>query len=74
MFEWKILKIKEQFISNCPRYLCGEDYKYYLLHDNHKFNGTLVGVRLNKYEIQNIYDLIDFPKLDAYKLGVIDDY
>lgn len=55
-------------------HICGENYKYYLLHDKHKFNGTLVGIRLNKYEVQNIYDLIEFFKPDLYKLGVINDY
>lgn len=34
----------------------GENYNYYLLDDEHIFNGTLIGIRLNKYEIQNIYD------------------
>ena len=55
-------------------HICGGDYKYYLLHNEHKFNGTLVSVRLNKYEIQNIYDLIDFHKPNSYKLEVIYDY
>lgn len=55
-------------------HICGEHYKYYLLHNQHKFIGTLVSVRLNKYEIQDIYDLIDFYKPNSYKLGVIDDY
>lgn len=55
-------------------HICGEDYKYYLFKDKHIFKGTLVCVRLNKYEIQNIYELIDFIKPGRYKLGVIHDY
>lgn len=55
-------------------HICGENYKYYLLDEKHKFNGTLVAASLNKYEIQNIYDLIEFNKPDSYKLGVINDY
>ena len=55
-------------------HICGEKYKYYLLDEKHIFNGTLIGIRLNKYELQNIYDLIEFNKPDMYKLGVINDY
>ena len=55
-------------------HICGENYKYYLLGDAHIFNGTLVSVRLNKFEIQNIYDLIEFNKPDSYKLGEVNDY
>lgn len=55
-------------------HICGDNYKYYILDDEHIFNGTLIGVRLNKYQIQNIYELIDFNKTNSYKLGVIDDY
>lgn len=52
----------------------GENYNYNLLDDEHIFNGTLIGIRLNKYEIQNIYDLIEINKPDMYKLGAINDY
>lgn len=55
-------------------HICGDNYKYYLLDNEHIFNGTLIGVRLNKYQIQDIYDLIDFNKPNSYKLGVIYDY
>lgn len=55
-------------------HICGENYRYYLLGDEHIFNGTLVCVRLNKYEIQNIYDLIEFNKPNSYKLERIYDY
>ena len=40
----------------------GDDHQYYLLEDNHEFNGTLVNVRLNKYEVQNIYNLLESKK------------
>ena len=48
-------------------HICGENYKYYLLDEKYSFNGTVVGVRLNKYEIQNIYDLLEPNKLNSYK-------
>lgn len=53
----------------------GEDYAYYSLDDNHGFDGTLVSVRLNKYEVQNIYELLEPHKLKSYMYtGVINDY
>lgn len=55
-------------------HICGENYRYYLLRDEHIFNGTLVCVRLNNYEVQNIYDLIEFYKPNSYQLGEIHDY
>lgn len=48
-------------------HIFGENYTYYLLDDEHKFNGTLVAVMLNKYEIQNIYNLLEPQKLNYYK-------
>lgn len=55
-------------------HICGDNYKYYLMGNEHIFNGTLVSIRLNKYEIQNIYDLIEFNRPNAYKLGDVLDY
>lgn len=43
-----------------------EGYYYYLLSDEHTFNGTLVSIRLNKYEVQNIYELLEPQKLNRY--------
>lgn len=43
-----------------------EDYGYYLLDDEHTFNGTLASIRLNKYEVQNIYELLGPQKLNRY--------
>lgn len=78
---WTIIRLVAE--GNCgeilivSRYgclhICGEDYNYYLLDEKHKLNGTLVSVRLNKCEVQNIYDLIEFNKPNSYKLGVIND-
>ena len=42
--------------------------------NEHIFNGTLIGIRLNNFEIQNIYELIEINKPDMYKLGAINDY
>lgn len=62
-------------ISRCGcLHICGENYKYYLLNEKHMFKGTLVCARLNQYEIQNIYDLIEFNKPDSYKLVELYDY
>ncbi len=55
-------------------HIFGENYRYYLLSDEHIFNGTLVCVRLNDYEVQNIYDLIEFNKPNSYKLENFYDY
>ena len=51
-------------------HISGESYAYYLLDEEHKFNGTLVAIRLNKYEIQNIYELLEPQKLNHYKYMV----
>jgi len=44
------------------------------LDNEHIFNGTLIRIRLNNFEIQNIYELIEINKPDMYKLGAINDY
>lgn len=41
-------------------HILDDDYAYYLLDEQHTFNGTLVSIRLNKYEVQNIYDLLEY--------------
>lgn len=56
-------------------HISGEKYKYYLLNEKHRFKGTLVSIRLNKYEVQNIYELLEPQKTNNYKInGVIHDY
>lgn len=56
-------------------HITGEKYWYYLLGEEHKFNGALVSIRLNKYEVQNIYELLEPQKVNNYKInGVIHDY
>ncbi len=55
---------------NGSLHICGENYNYYLLDDEHTFNGTLVSVRLNRYEIQNVYELLEPHKLNAFKYMV----
>lgn len=55
---------------NGSLHIRGDDYTYYLFDDEHTFNGTLVAVRLNRYEIQNIYELLEPHKLNAYKYKV----
>lgn len=55
-------------------HICGDYYRYYLLHSEHIFNGTLVAVRLNRYKVQNIYDLIEFNQPNSFRLGAINDY
>ena len=56
-------------------HITGEKYEYYLLGEEHRFNGTLVSIRLNKYEVQNIYELLEPQKINNYKInGVIHDY
>lgn len=56
-------------------YINGDKYAYYLLKDKHKFNGTLVCLRLNHFPVQNIYELLEPHKLNYYGYkGVIDDY
>ncbi|WP_298525184.1 hypothetical protein [uncultured Methanobrevibacter sp.] len=79
---WTVIRLAAEgnlgeilFVSrNGCLHICGEKYKYYLFNEIHTFNGTLIGLRLNKHEIQNIYGLIEFNKPDSYKLGVIHDH
>lgn len=55
-------------------HISGDDYAYYLLDEQHTFNGTLVSIRLNKYEVQNIYGLLEYS-INSYKYnGVNYDY
>ena len=56
-------------------HIINEKFKYYLLHEKHKFNGTLVSIRVNKYKVQYIYDLLELNKLNYYTYnGEIHDY
>lgn len=48
-------------------HISGENYVYYLFDEGYSFNGTLVSIRLNKYEVQNIYDLLEYQKFNNYK-------
>lgn len=60
---------------NASLHIMGEKYKYYLLNEEHMFNGTLVSIRLNKSEVQNIYGLLEPQNLNYYKYdGVFYDY
>lgn len=56
------------------RYGCldikSDDYIYHRLDDRNMFNGTLISIRLNKKEVQNIYDLIELHRHNFYKYGV----
>ena len=53
----------------CCLYITNNEHHYYSLDENHKFEGTLVNIRLNKYEVQNIYDLLESRK-KSYKYVV----
>ena len=46
-----------------------DSYKYQLLDDEKIFNGTLISIRLNKYEVQHVYDLIELHRHNFYKYG-----
>jgi len=60
---------------NAGLHICGENYRYYLFDGKHNFNGTLVSVRLNKFEVQNIYSLLEPQNLNNYKYeGLNHDY
>ena len=48
-------------------YINQSDYEYRLLDAEKMFNGTLISIRLNKNEVQNIYDLIELPKKNFYR-------
>ena len=52
-------------------HIYGENYGYCLLDEENQFEGTLIAIRLNKYEVQNIYDLLEPSKLNFYKYLVI---
>lgn len=43
------------------------DYEYKLSDDEKLFDGTLISIRLNKFEVQNIYDLIELHKNNFYE-------
>ena len=64
---WSTLKLvveknggKALIISNngCLDIINKEKYKYSILDNSNKFNGTLISLRLNKREIQNFHDSI----------------
>lgn len=45
------------------------DYEYHLLNDESSFKGTLISIRLNKFEVQNIYELIELHRNNFYEYG-----
>ena len=51
----------------CLLYINQSDYEYRLLDAEKMFNGTMISIRLNKNEVQNIYDLIELPKKNFYR-------
>ncbi|WP_407416509.1 hypothetical protein [Methanobrevibacter sp.] len=64
---WSTLKLVVErnggqilIISNngCLDIINKEKYKYSILDNSNKFNGTLISLRLNKREIQNFHDSI----------------
>ena len=55
-------------------HICNECYEYKLLDNNDYFKGTLISIRLNKFEVQNIYNLIELPKNNFFKYEVKHDY
>ncbi len=52
---------------NAGLHICGKNYRYYSFDDEFGFDGTLVSIRLNKFEVQNIYELLEPQKLNNYK-------
>lgn len=46
-----------------------DSYKYQLLNDEKIFKGTLISIRLNKSEVQNVYELIELHRHNFYKYG-----
>ena len=52
---------------NALLHITSEDYEYKLLDNEKLFNGTLISIRLNKFEVQNIYDLIELHKNNFYE-------
>ena len=52
---------------NALLHITNEDYEYKLLDNEKLFNGTLISIRLNKFEVQNIYDLIESHKNNFYE-------
>ena len=50
-------------------FIDADEYKYRLLGNGKIFKGTLISIKLNKHEVQNIYDLIELPKTNFYRYG-----
>ena len=50
-------------------YIGIDGYEYKLLDNENVFGGTLISIRLNKFEVQNIYDLIELHKNNFYEYG-----
>ena len=46
-----------------------DSYNYQLLEDEKMFKGTLISIRFNKDEVQNVYDLIELHRHNFYKYG-----
>ena len=56
---------------NALLHINDKSYKYRLLNNEKLFKGTLISIRLNRFEVQNIYDLIELHKNNFYEYGGI---
>ena len=54
---------------NALLYITDKDYEYKILSNEKIFKGTLISIRLNRVEVQNIYDLIELHKNNFYVYG-----
>jgi len=45
-----------------------EDYDYYMLNNDERFNGTLISLRLNKKEVQRVHEKIFVFENNPYKI------
>lgn len=56
---------------NASLHITNDNYKYYKLDNNEIFKGTLVSVKLNKFVVQHVYELLELPRTENYKYEVI---
>ncbi len=52
---------------NAILHITNKSHEYRLLNNEKLFRGTLISIRLNKFEVQNIYDLIELHKNNFYE-------